>query len=125
VVTVGSSTVTVGATMMIAGQGWVPGESVQITVHSTPVDLGTFTADSTGTIPGLSFVVPSDFERGTHTVQAVGSITGLRTTEFTVVAPTTVTAPTGGSVPEGSPLILLIPLLGVALGACGLRRSRV
>jgi len=75
-----------GGTQTIGGSGWYPGESVHLTVQSTPLDLGTVFANADGTLPVTNFKVPAGFEIGTHTVTAVGSVSGIHLATFEVKA---------------------------------------
>ena len=84
----------VGATQTATGLGFLPGEKVTVTVHSTPLVLGTFTADSVGTVH-VSFPVPADFADSSHTVTFAGATSGTVTASFTV--PALVVVPGGGT----------------------------
>jgi len=97
-----------GQTMMVSGTGWAPAETVSVIVHSTPLNLGTFTVNPDGTLPDLYFTVPADFEPGPHTVTAVGSISGVQETTFTVLAP----APAS---PTPTPPVVVVSTGGTAL----------
>jgi len=109
------------------GINWVPGESIHVTVASTPLDLGTFNADQNGFVQGPTFTIPKDFEVGSHTITYTGSQSGAHTVTFQVVATPQqqkipagqTTAQTGGSVVTGMPLIAgivgLLILAAVAL----------
>ncbi|MEZ5340527.1 MAG: hypothetical protein R2706_03505 [Acidimicrobiales bacterium] len=50
--------VTAGQLIDFGFNGWAPGSDVTVTVRSEPVNVGTFTADTTGTVRG-GFVMPS------------------------------------------------------------------
>ena len=60
-----------GGQLTVSGTGFEPGETVQATLHSTPIDLGTVTADADGAV-SLTFTVPADLEPGLHSVDLVG-----------------------------------------------------
>lgn len=69
-----SITVTVtaaGKTFTIHLSGFKPGSPVDIVIHSTPLDLGTFTADATGAVDA-TLTLPSNFPAGAHTITASG-----------------------------------------------------
>ena len=70
------------------GTGFTPGESVQGTVHSTSVSLGTQTADGNGDV-SFAFHIPASLEAGQHYVLLTGQSSGN-----TIAIPLTVyTAP--------------------------------
>ena len=95
-------TVVQGGTLRIAGEHWVPGETVAITLYSTPLSLGTETANPDGTLPPFDVIIY--LEPGQHTIEMVGSVSGTFEATFTVLAPAPSTAvspavpaaPTGG-----------------------------
>ena len=83
-----------GHTTSVCATGYLPGARVALVVHSTPTQVGTITADSSGVVDG-AISIPSTVEDGSHTLIATGaSPTGT----FTEAAPVTVmediTAPT-------------------------------
>lgn len=76
---------TAGDIQNAVGLGFIPGEQVTVTVHSSPLDLGTFKADANGKVV-VSFTVPADFATGRHTVEFVGAMSGKVITAFDVIA---------------------------------------
>ncbi len=66
-----AGTAPVGGTFSVSSDGWAPGSQVEVTLLSTPVVLGTLTADSTGHVEG-TFPVPAGTTPGAHTVQVDG-----------------------------------------------------
>ena len=72
---VSPSVVTPSASVTATGTGFAPGEPVTATVHSTPVDLGTYAADAHGSVT-IHFTVPSDLEPGTHALVLTGLTSG-------------------------------------------------
>ena len=136
-------TVQTGATESATGLGFQPDEQVSVTVHSTPLALGTFTAKPDGTVP-VTFTVPADFETGTHTVQFTGAQSGTVNVDFQVVAAETTPAPTptptgtptptaqpgqnapagGAPVSGGAPAGAALALLVAGLGAVLIVRTR-
>ncbi|MEQ1786811.1 MAG: prenyltransferase/squalene oxidase repeat-containing protein [Acidimicrobiales bacterium] len=74
--TVSAPSVVVGGSLTVTGTGFAPGELVDVTLHSTPIDLGTVTADAAGTAL-LTFTVPADLEPGEHSVELVGRTSGV------------------------------------------------
>jgi hypothetical protein len=65
-----------GAQQTITVPGFQPGESVQVTLYSTPVDLGVHKADAQGVVR-VTFTVPRDLELGSHRVELVGLSSGV------------------------------------------------
>jgi len=110
-----------GATVTVTGQDWVPSETVSITVHSTPINLGTLTVRADGSLPPTSFTVPADFEVGTHTVSATGSVSGTAQTTFAVAAGKG-TVGTGGSIVSGFGLAWWLVAASALVAAILLRR---
>ena len=62
-------------TYSVAASGFKPGEDVIVYVHSAPVELGSTTASSTGSI-STSVTVPASYT-GSHTLEAVGQTSGV------------------------------------------------
>ena len=77
----------VGDTQSAEGLGFLPGEQVDVTVHSDPINVGRRTADAEGRVP-VSFDVPKGFDLGRHTVEFVGVTSGTATVSFSVATPT-------------------------------------
>jgi hypothetical protein len=75
-----------GEPQSATGLGFRPGEPVTVTVHSTPIVVGTFTADDSGQVTA-PFTVPNGFELGDHTVEFTGAESGTVDVPFVVVAP--------------------------------------
>lgn len=96
-----------------------PGETVNAVIHSTPVAVGSFTANSKGAVAG-TVTVPADLPAGAHELILTGATSGVTsTTPFTVAAPvaatiTTGTAPPSSSLPFTGAVVL--PLVGAAAG---------
>lgn len=64
-----------GAKVTVSGQGFWPGEHVRATLHSVALNLGTFTADSQGTVT-LTATIPVAFAAGAHTITLTGTTSG-------------------------------------------------
>jgi hypothetical protein len=96
------------------GLGFLPREQVAVIVHSDPIAVGTFTADTTGRV-SATFPLPTDFALGSHTVEFVGAVSGTAVVGFTVVA--AVDFPTGGTVvaDRSAAYPLLLGLVAVAI----------
>jgi hypothetical protein len=81
------SSVTQGGRLTLTAGGFSPGEQVAVTLHSTPVSLGSVTATGTGAA-SITFTVPTALPAGSHTVSFLGQTSGLTATSaaFTVLA---------------------------------------
>ncbi len=113
--------VATGAEQSADGLGFLPGEEVTVTVHSDPIALGTFTADSAGVVP-VTFA--ATLEAGHHSVEFTGAVSGTVSVPFDVVTssggnPLDVVQ-TGGSVADtqNSSLLALV-LIACVLAAAG------
>ena len=74
--TASAASVIAGGSVTISGVGFAPGETVDATLSSTPVALGSFTADAAGTVEA-PVVIPAYIEPGMHTVTLVGQTSGV------------------------------------------------
>ena len=114
---------TPGGPQQVTGFNFNPGEAVQAVVNSTPLDLGTKTADANGQVV-FNFVIPAGFEIGKHTATVTGAVSGTKSITFEVTAPPPV-APmvqTGGSVAPSS--VGWVVGLGAILLGCTLLLGR-
>lgn len=64
-----------GRELRLSYAGFQPGETVTVVLHSTPVTLGTFTADATGTVTA-TITLPDGTESGEHTLTFSGPASG-------------------------------------------------
>lgn len=78
-VVLGSSTVTAGGSLAVAGSGFVAGEQVTVTLFSDPVVLATLTADGSGAVAAV-VTIPVATPNGAHTVEMLGSTSARRAT---------------------------------------------
>ena len=78
----------VGQTVSVSGSGYTPDSSVTITLHSTPVVLGTTTADSAGNVGPVVETIPLGTDTTiTHTITlSTATQTGI-SNDLTVTAP--------------------------------------
>ena len=114
------------------GLGFLPGEKVDVVVHSDPINIGRRTADAQGRVP-VTFQVPKDFDLGRHTVTFTGVTSGTATVTFSVATPTAgssqVKGETGGTVVtarnNGSLLVLAGMLVVAGLAVHRLRTRTV
>jgi len=109
--------------LVSAALGFQPGESVTVTVYSSPLSLGTFKADANGAVP-VMLTLPSGFASGSHHVQFVGAKTGTVDVGFQVPAGNGKLVTTGGFVVNGgvAGLAALLIVAGLAVGTLIVRR---
>jgi hypothetical protein len=125
------STVPQGGAATGTGSGFAPGEQVDATLHSTPLAIGTVTADPTGAVT-VHFTVPADFAIGRHELVLVGRSSGhVAIVGFTVAAASSTGTTGGGDTlaetgePQNPQLLglgVLALVLGGALCLLGYRR---
>lgn len=101
-------------------EGFQPFEEVTLVMHSTPVVLGTFTADANGVLTA-SFTLPAGATVGTHTLVYEGTTTYFQES-FTVTAKGKQLAYTGADVTV--PLTVGIGLVLAGAGALYVSRRR-
>ncbi|POH72131.1 hypothetical protein CVS27_17570 [Arthrobacter glacialis] len=118
-----------GDSLLVTGSGFTPNELVTAVIRSTPVEMGTFTADAKGNVK-VSWRVPVGFALGEHTVTLTG-----QSSSHAVVVPVLITAmETAVTVPghdelsntgaSGLALVMAFGLLIVAAGVALVVRSR-
>ncbi|WP_104191429.1 choice-of-anchor I family protein [Cryobacterium sp. Y82] len=110
-VEVGDAVFTPGERVTVTVSGLNPGQEITGTLYSTPVNLGTFTANAAG-IATFSAVIPANTPVGAHTL-VITSI-GL---EPISIAVSVVAA---GSAGAGTSGLSAIPALGASLAPAGL-----
>lgn len=100
-------------------KGFKPGEKVTLVMHSTPVELGTFTADAKGVVTA-TFTLPAGTALGTHTLAYDGDMGSHFEETLTLTADGKALAYTGADI--------AMPLIGgtvmVAAGAAALVVTR-
>jgi uncharacterized membrane protein (DUF485 family) len=121
-VTTPTATLVVGASIPVSGEGFAPFEVVDIWLHSTPVLLGTLTADAQGRISG-SFAMPSGLPTGIHHVVLVDEAGVSYTSADLVVTTTATLASTGSDLSSGWFALSLMVLGGLALTVTARRRT--
>jgi hypothetical protein len=112
----GKQALTPGQALTLRYAGFQPGEQVTLVMHSTPVTLGTFTADPSGVVT-MTVSIPASAEAGSHRLTLSGPQTGDRTVGFRLADPTkgrSDVAPTAGS-----DLTLPLALVGSVLLVAG------
>jgi LPXTG-motif cell wall-anchored protein len=123
------ATLSPGQTTNFTAVGFAPNSDVTIFICSTPVNLGTFQADSTGRV-ATTVTVPAGTTLGAHTLAAVGARSnGIQQVAYAAIqvvspAPSTGTLPTTGS--DSGKLIAMGAALVVLGGAAvfGSTRAR-
>ncbi len=110
------SSVAAGGSLQLCGSGFLPGEQVQVFLHSTPQLVTVLTAASTGSVQA-SVTIPASAPAGSHRVELRGVSTGrsLMSAPFTVTA-----AASEGSLPRTGAMAydglrVALVLLGVGL----------
>jgi hypothetical protein len=116
-----ASSVTAGNTVNVSGNGFKPGTPVDLSLHSTVVELGSAVVDANGHF-SKTVVIPASTEAGPHTITAAGvaadgSARNL-SISITVVAPTHL--PVSGSNTKRDASIALA-LIAFGLFAVGTR----
>jgi hypothetical protein len=97
---VDQSSVEAGATILVEGSGFDPGEQVEVWFFSTPQLLATVIADQAGQVSYLA-TIPADTPPGLHHFELVGlssavvAVTDFFTVTAAPVAPTTTTTVPG------------------------------
>jgi hypothetical protein len=83
-IAIDDSRVVVGQEVGFRATGYTPGEQARATVFSTPVVVGTYTANASGVVNG-TFTVPN-VNKGRHTLTVVGLTSGIENSvRFNVV----------------------------------------
>jgi len=77
-----------GGSLIVTGNGFLPNEFITLFLHSTPVELGTTTADSTGSF-STPETIPPGTALGAHTIVAIGASGDSATTAINVTSATT------------------------------------
>ena len=109
--------------LTVTGTNFTPGETVCLTIQPTEIEAGCAQADSQGQVT-LSFTVPATLQPGTHLAVLQGEWSAPITAPFAVVMPTTIPAPTGGSVSNTPRLVALLATLLAATAGIWFTTSR-
>lgn len=104
------SSVTAGQKLTLVGTGFAPNSTVQVTVFSSPVSLGTVVTDATGSF-SVEVTVPADLANGTHTLVATGIAPDGSTRNLVI----TVTVSGGVATLANTGFDVAVPLTGGAL----------
>ncbi|MGE3619122.1 MAG: LPXTG cell wall anchor domain-containing protein [Acidimicrobiia bacterium] len=125
-VTLSAISVRAGGQITVSGSGFIPGEQVQVILHSDPIVLGVVVADDQGAV-STTQLIPSNAPVGSHQIELRGVTSGVSvlSADFQVTAaaagPSTRTSATGttasGALPRtgsstGAQVALGLALLG-------------
>jgi len=118
--TISSSSAQPGESVTISASGFVSSESVDVTLFSDPVLLGTAVADSAGRV-SMSATIPSDTPPGAHRIELLGRQSGKSISVSLQVTPssTTTTTTTTTTVPGASTSTLPAPVPTTVAQAAG------
>jgi len=111
---------TPGSTITVTGDGFEPGERVEVWLLSDPTQIGSATADDTGSF-SVDAVIPTDTSLGEHRIQVRGTTTANLSSPINIEA---VLSSTGTDALPLAGLALVLLAAGFALVA-GQRRLRV
>jgi hypothetical protein len=101
-ITATPATIIVGGTIIVTGSGFVPGESVSISLSGLGNPLASIQATSTGTLPGTFIIIPATLSPGSYTLAATGASGYSATTiALTLNQPAPVLALNVGSIEHG------------------------
>ena len=123
--TASASSLVAGGSVTVTGAGFHPGELVDATLFSTPIGLGTTTADASGRV-SATFVIPADLEPGLHRIELVGRSSGVRASvslEVTAPATAAATLPATGRHTQVE-VSLAVALVAAGSALTGLARRR-
>ena len=136
-VVINSGTLQPGQSITLTFTGFLPNETITVIVFSDPINLGSFSANSSGTAV-VTVTLPASLEAGSHTIVATGATSGYSASfGFTVASGLAFTGEgagggsTGGSglaftgIAVGGSLILAVGLLtaGTMTLLAGRRKS--
>ncbi len=94
-VTLSTTATDPGGQVGLVSDGWAVNTPVDVTLHSDPVDLGTFNADANGNL-SVTVTIPADTPVGDHYIELIGTgatTGGTRSVRANIAVGTT----TGGS----------------------------
>ena len=115
-----------GSVQTVSGTGWMPGETVTVTLCSACQVVGTPTVDGNGRF-SVTFTVPAGTPVGVHTVTGSGSVSSKGLGDVSVSFTVVVAAPAGGSVggaASGLGGVVALLLVAGSAGVLVVRRRR-
>ena len=109
--------VVAGGSVTLTAVGFLPGETVDVTLHSAPISLGSAKADAEGGLV-TTVTIPADVEPGVHSIELVGETSGVEVAVEVEVLPAEGAA-AGGLPATGSASgeLTVAAALLIALGA--------
>ena len=121
-----AQTVAPGGTVVVAGEGFTAGETVEVWLESIPVQLGTLTVNAQGGLSG-SFTIPIDTTDGIHHIVLIDSA-GVRYASAAAITVTALSATflssTGADITPGWFALAFLLLGGFMLAFRGRARRR-
>ncbi len=109
----GGGALAAGSDLTLSYAGFQPGEQVTLVMRSTPVDLGTFTADAAGIVTA-TVTLPASADTGAHTLTFSGPATGDHVVRFRLAAAPEVRRTVAAPTPSGTDLTLPLVVGGAA-----------
>lgn len=115
-ISLSATTVPVSSSLTVFGSNFTPNKSATLTLHSTPVGLGTVAVDSKGAF-SAQVTIPAGTTPGAHVIEALDVATGdVTSAALTVTASGTGTGTGGGGGLAGTGVAVIgIGALGVVL----------
>ncbi|AEV84032.1 hypothetical protein ACWT_3010 [Actinoplanes sp. SE50] len=109
------NTVAPGGTVTITGEGYAPFSTVTVIIYSSPLNLGTATADAQGRI-SVTVTIPSGLPIGDHSIVASGVDKSgnalVRRLDVKAAAKTATETPT---LPTTGPAVIWLLITGAAM----------
>jgi len=118
-VTSNTSSIGSGGSLTVTGSNFVPGETITLDLHSTPVMLDTTAADGTGAFTA-TVTIPSDAPPGAHTIVATGASGDAASTAITLVSSISTTGATPALAFTGADIAAVSAVGAVALALGGM-----
>jgi len=118
-VTTNTSSVGSGGSLTVTGSSFVPGETITLDLHSTPVTLGTTAADGTGAF-SATVTIPSGTAPGGHTIVVTGASGDSASTAITLVGSIATSGATPALAFTGADLAAVSAVGAVALALGGM-----
>ncbi len=97
---VAAATVHAGTRQTASGSGFVAGEQVVVSVHSTPATVGRATANAAGAVT-VAYTLPATLTAGRHSVVLTGQTSGLAASR-SITVPATGSTTSGGSTADAT-----------------------
>jgi hypothetical protein len=107
------SSIVRGDSMTVSGSGFLPGDQLELWLHSTPALLGTATA--TGGVFTSTVLIPANIPAGQHSIVVVGAHSGTYSVPLTIALPATPVTPVAPETPvvpvtPGEPTTPVVPV---------------